>query len=212
MKPVINNMLTVEKLQCTRGERTLFKDISFKLENSQLLYVQGANGTGKTTLLRTLCGLIHPHAGSVRWNSQDIRTLVEDYSCQVLYIGHLIGIKEDLTAVENLQFAATLSGIDISREQAIEALMQVDIARCADLPTRVISQGQKRRVTLARLWLQKNPLWVLDEPFTALDDAAIKVVTKHIEAFINTGGMVVFTSHQAPAFNSNIMQHLNLDQ
>jgi len=208
---VTKNVLNVTDLECVRGERILFKDISLDLESGNLLYVQGANGSGKTTLLRTLCGLSQPEAGSISWNNQDIRELVEDYASQALYIGHLPGIKADLTAVENLQFSAALAGSDVSREQTIEALTQVGIAMCADLPTRVLSQGQKRRVALARLWLQSNPLWILDEPFTALDGLAIKALTKHVEAFVNTGGMVVFTSHQIPEFNPDIMQRLSLD-
>jgi len=207
----LNNVLSAENLQCVRGERELFTNLSFSVNSGKILYVQGANGSGKTTLLRTLSGLSQAQSGKVSWNAQKIQSLAEDYSGQVLYIGHLPGIKEDLTAIENLQFAATLTGVHVSREQAILALAQVDIARCADLPTRVLSQGQKRRVALARLWLQKNPIWILDEPFTALDAAAINTLTAHIEAFVVAGGIVVFTSHQEPTFDSKIMLRLQLD-
>jgi len=208
---VANNVLAVSNLQCVRGERTLFENLTFNLESGKLLYVQGDNGSGKTTLLRALCGLSQVHSGQVSWNNQNIQSLAEDYTGQVLYIGHLAGIKEDLTAIENLQFSATLTGVDVRREQAITALTQVNIARCADLPTRVLSQGQKRRVALARLWLQENPLWILDEPFTALDGEAIKTLTRHIEGFVGAGGIVVFTSHQEPSFDSKIMQRIKLD-
>ena len=172
--------------------------------------MQGDNGSGKTTLLRTISGLSHVQVGQIHWNNQNIQTLAEDYTVQTLYIGHLAGIKDDLTAVENLQFSVSLAGNDVSREQAIAALTQVNIARCADLPTRVLSQGQKRRVALARLWLQESALWILDEPFTALDTAAIQTLTAHIETFVSNGGMVVFTSHQEPTFNAKIMQRLML--
>lgn len=208
------NSLAVENLQCSRGERTLFENLSFSVDSSKLLYVQGDNGSGKTTLLRTLCSLSQAHAGNIRWNNETTKELAEDFTGQVLYIGHLAGVKDDLTPIENLQFSATLAGHTISREQAIAALTQVNIARCADLPTRVLSQGQKRRVALARLWLQDNslqtPLWILDEPFTALDAEAIGVLTAHIEVFVKKGGMVVFTSHQAPTFDATIMQQLTL--
>ena len=206
-----NNVLTAKNLQCVRGERTLFANLSFSINCGRILFIQGANGSGKTTLLRTLSGLSQPQSGSVSWNSIDIQTLAEDYTGQALYIGHLPGIKEDLTAVENLQFSATLAGVDVSREQAIYGLTQLDIARCADLPTRVLSQGQKRRVALTRLWLQNNPIWILDEPFAALDVATIGKLTSHIETFAHAGGIVVFTSHQEPAFDSNVIQHLRLD-
>jgi heme exporter protein A len=206
-----NNVLTADNLQCVRGDRTLFSNLSFHIGSGKILFVQGANGSGKTTLLRTLSGLSQAQNGQVIWNSKNIQSLAEDYTGQVLYIGHLPGIKEDLTAVENLQFSATLAGVDVSREQAIYALMQLDIARCADLPTRVLSQGQKRRVVLTRLWLQKNPIWILDEPFSALDVTAIQKLTLHIEAFINSGGVVVFTSHQEPSFNPQVIQRIRLD-
>jgi len=206
-----NNILSVSGLQCVRGERVLFKDISFNLVRGNLLYVEGANGSGKTTLLRTLCGLSLPDAGSVRWNDSEIKSLAEDYSSQVLCIGHLAGIKEDLTPIENLQFVASLVGSNVTRDEAMAALTKLNIARCADLPTRVLSQGQKRRVALARLWLQTCPLWVLDEPFTALDSAAIDTLTTHIADFISKGGIAIFTSHQEPAFSANNMRRLRLD-
>lgn len=203
-------MLAVENIQCIRGERTLFQNLSFNVKSGQLLYVQGDNGSGKTTLLRTLSGLSSPQYGKINWNNEDIQSLAEDYTEKVLYIGHLAGIKEDLTPIENLLFAATLSGKNVSREDVITALTQLNIARCADLPTRVLSQGQKRRVALARLWLQDNPLWILDEPFTALDILAINTLTEHIETFVKASGIVIFTSHQEPSFSPHIMQRLRL--
>jgi heme exporter protein A len=206
-----NNVLTADNLECVRGDRTLFSNLTFNINSGKILYIQGENGSGKTTLLRTLSGLSQAQNGQVNWNSQNIQTLAEEYSGQVLYIGHLLGIKEDLTAVENLKFSATLAGVDVSREQAIYGLTQLDIARCADLPTRVLSQGQKRRVALTRLWLQKNPIWILDEPFAALDVATIEKLTSQIETFAHAGGIVVFTSHQEPAFDSKVIQHLRLD-
>ena len=209
------SLLAVKNLQCVRGDRILFSQLSFSVVSGQLLYIQGENGSGKTTLLRTLCGLSQAEAGEISWNNESIQTLAEDYTAKVLYIGHQAGIKEELTPVENCQFAATLSGLDVTREQAINALTQVNIARCADLPSRVLSQGQKRRVALARLWLHTNtllmPVWILDEPFTALDANAITVLTSHIETFVNAGGIVLMTSHQAPMFNANIMQRLQLN-
>ena len=113
----LNNTLRIENLGCYRGERVLFKNISFDLSSGKLLYVQGENGSGKTTLLRTLCGLSLPAAGTISWNSKKIRTLAEDYYGQVLYIGHLASIKDDLTAVENVQFATTLAGYTTDHRQ-----------------------------------------------------------------------------------------------
>ena len=205
------NTLSVRDLQCVRGERLLFDNLSFTLESGKLLFVQGANGSGKTTLLRALCGLTYTTEGTISWNHQAIKSLAEDYSAEVLYIGHLGGIKEELTPAENLQFSVSLSGNVVSRARCVEALDRLGVAKCADLPTRVLSQGQKRRVALARLWLQDNPLWILDEPFTALDATTVEQLTRHIENFVNQGGMVVFTSHQEPNFPVAITQSLKLD-
>jgi heme exporter protein A len=210
------NVLSVSNLGCIRGERVLFKNLTFDLNSGKLLYVQGENGSGKTTLLRTLSGLSTPAVGEISWNKQITKTLAEDYYGQVLYIGHLAGIKEDLSAVENIQFSISLSGYTVDRDQAISALEALGIARCADLPTRVLSQGQKRRIALAQLWLQNNPLqmplWILDEPFTALDSKMVTKLTQQIESYVNNGGMVVFTSHQTPDFDHNLMQSLQLGQ
>jgi heme exporter protein A len=210
------NVLSVSNLGCIRGERVLFKNLTFDLNSGKLLYVQGENGSGKTTLLRTLSGLSTPAVGEISWNKQITKTLAEDYYGQVLYIGHLAGIKDDLSAVENIQFSISLSGYTVDRDQAISALEALGIARCADLPTRVLSQGQKRRIALAQLWLQNNPLqmpmWILDEPFTALDSKMVTKLTQQIERYVNNGGMVVFTSHQTPDFDHNLMQSLQLGQ
>jgi heme exporter protein A len=209
-----NNVLNVSNLGCIRGERVLFKNLTFKLNSGKLLYVQGENGSGKTSLLRTLCGLSVSDAGEIYWNNQTIKSLAEDYTGQVLYIGHLAGIKDDLTAIENIQFSISLSGYTVDRGQALAALEMLGVARCADLPTRVLSQGQKRRIALAQLWLQNNPLqvplWILDEPFTALDNNMIIKLTQQIENYVSNGGMVVFTSHQVPEFNQDLMQGLQL--
>ena len=211
---VLNNSLHVSNLGCIRGERVLFKNLSFELNSGKLLYVQGENGSGKTTLLRTLSGLSLPAVGDVLWNQQKIKALAEDYYGQVLYIGHLASIKDDLTAVENMQFSLSLSGYTVDRLHMIGALDTLGIARCADLPTRVLSQGQKRRIALAQLWLQDDPelipLWILDEPFTALDINMIEMLTLHIEKYVNNGGMVIFTSHQLPSFDVSLIQDLQL--
>lgn len=206
--------LHVEQLSCVRGSRTLFRDLSFSLSAGKLLYLQGENGSGKTTLLRTLCGLSVPASGKVFWNNVEIKTLAETYYQQTLYIGHLTGMKDELTPIENLQFAVSLYGLSITDAVCFKALQQLNIERCADLPTSVLSQGQKRRVALAQLWLldqpMQTPLWILDEPFTALDTNAIALLTLQIEKFIENGGLLTLTSHQVPSFNPNIMQHLHL--
>ena len=203
--------LTADNLVGVRGERLLFEKLNFKCSNGTVLYLQGANGTGKTTLLRTLCGLSKPYAGSINWCGENINSLAEEYYKQVLYIGHLPGIKEDLTALENLQFSMALSGTPFHLLQATEVLKMLGLARGLNLPTRMLSQGQKRRVALARLWLQDSPLWVLDEPFTALDVAATELLKQKIETFANAGGMVIMTTHQEVIIDAPNFIQLRLD-
>ena len=206
-----NRELTANNLVGVRGERLLFEKLSFKLNSGSVLYLQGVNGSGKTTLLRTICGLSKPYEGDINWCGENINALAEDYSKHVLYIGHLSGIKEDLTALENLQFTLSLSGADISADKAIEALKSLGLAKGLNLPTRMLSQGQKRRVALARLWLQELPLWILDEPFTALDTNAAQLLKLKIEAFADDGGMVVMTTHQDVTLNVPKFEQLRLD-
>ncbi len=206
-----NYVLTAKNLCGVRGERLLFEKLNFELSNGSVLYLEGANGSGKTTLLRTLCGLSKPYAGAISWCNENISELAEEYSKYVLYIGHLPGIKEDLTALENLQFSLALSGEKFNFTEATEVLKLLDLAKGLNLPTRMLSQGQKRRVALARLWLQDLPLWVLDEPFTALDADATSLLKQKIEAFASAGGMVVMTTHQEVSIKVPKFEQLRLD-
>lgn len=206
-----NHTLVVTNLAMVRGERTLFKQLNFSLNNGSVLYLQGENGVGKTTLLRTLSGLSQPFAGDVAWCGQTIKGMAEEFSQHVLYIGHLPGIKEDLTALENLQFSLALLGTAVPVSQVTEVLSRLGLAKGLHLPTRMLSQGQKRRVVLARLWLQNLPLWILDEPFTALDATATDLIKQKIESFANAGGMVVMTSHQDFSLNVPNFVQLKLD-
>ncbi len=203
--------LTADNVVGVRGERLLFEKLNFKCSNGTVLYLQGANGTGKTTLLRTICGLSKPYAGSINWCGENIHSLAEEYFKHVLYIGHLPGIKEDLTALENLQFSLALSGTPFHLSQATEVLNMLGLARGLNLPTRMLSQGQKRRVVLARLWLQDLPLWVLDEPFTALDVAATQLLKQKIETFANAGGIIIMTTHQEVNIDAPYFVQLRLD-
>lgn len=206
-----HHTLTVSNLAVVRGERMLFNKVNFKLENGAVLYLQGENGSGKTTLLRTICGLSKPYAGTIDWGGENIFAMAEEYSKNLLYIGHLPGIKEDLTALENLQFSLALTGETVVDKDAIAVLNQLGLAKGLNLPTRMLSQGQKRRVVLARLWLQHSPLWVLDEPFTALDINATDLLKQKIETFANSGGMVVMTSHQDFTLQVPKFEQLKLD-
>ena len=187
-------MLEVVNLACVRGDRPLFRDLSFALAPGELLHVRGENGSGKTTLLRALCGLSQPAGGEVRWNGLSIREQAETYREQLCYIGHGNAIHGDLTPVENLQFEACLGAED--RIDAKPALESSGLGRVANLPAKLLSQGQKRRVALARLAVLERALWVLDEPFTALDIRAVDRLLVTLARHLDLGGLCILTSHQ----------------
>jgi heme exporter protein A len=175
-----------------------------------LLHVRGANGTGKTTLLRALCGLFTPDSGEIRWKGEPTRSLGAEYRRDLLYFGHLNGIKSDLTGIENLRVSATLDA-DLVDESAIwSALARIGLVGFEDLPTRMLSQGQKKRVALARLILSGAPLWVLDEPFTALDVGAVELLETLISEHVASGGMVILTTHQEVGLTSGQVERLHL--
>jgi heme exporter protein A len=185
------------QLACTRGERQLFCDINFELQPGDAMRVAGANGSGKTSMLRMLCGLAYPAAGEVRWNGRNIRAAREEFGANLIYLGHANGVKDDLLAWENVVVAATLAGHPVTRESACQALGRLGLARAANLPTRALSQGQRKRVALARLQLgHAAPLWILDEPFTALDKDAVASLCGTIDKHLAGGGMVLYTTHQ----------------
>jgi heme exporter protein A len=185
-------MLETSALACERGGQRLFSDLGFVLAPGGLLRVHGANGAGKTTLLRILAGLTRPAAGSVRWRGKEVD---DDYRAEMLFLGHAPALKAELTVIENLEFSAQLSGLKNS--SCGKALQQLGIERLAGLPASYLSQGQQRRAALARLALAADvPLWLLDEPFAALDDEAIGRVSALCAAHLAAGGMLVLTSHQ----------------
>jgi len=190
-------MLEAMGLTCERGERTLFDGLDFRLEAGTLLRVAGANGSGKTSLLRILCGLALPARGEVRWEGESIRALREEYHRALTYIGHLPAVKDELTARENVAISCALAGAPVDHAAADLMLERVGLIRYADHPARHLSQGQRRRVALARLGARASArLWILDEPFTALDATAVAVVADMITQHVAGGGIAVITSHQ----------------
>ena len=203
-------MLEVIGLECRRGDRRLFSGLDLALEPGTLLHVRGLNGSGKTTLLRTLCGLFTPETGEVRWRGESIRSLAEDYRRELLYFGHLNGIKSDLTGIENLSIAARLDGDPVGIDDVWQALERIGLRGFEDLPTRMLSQGQKKRVALARLILSRARLWVLDEPFTALDVEAVALLQGLIAEHVAGGGLAVLTTHQEVPLTSGQVARLDL--
>jgi heme exporter protein A len=204
-------MLMAQGLSCLRGNRLLFKNVGFELSAGGLLYVLGENGSGKSSLLRLLCGLLTPENGAILWGNKKIKEDAENYLSNLTYVGHLNGLKDDLTALENLQISARLAGNSVIESNAMAALAAIGIERCANLPVRVLSQGQKRRVALARLWLTKSQLWILDEPFAALDTASVNVLASRLSEHMYNGGMTIITTHQDVSINAQSIQTLRLN-
>ena len=205
-------MLEVRGLECVRGDHRLFTDLSFSLQGGELLRLRGSNGSGKTSLLRILCGLLEPAEGEVLWKGGNILAQRDEFNAELLYLGHLNGIKAELTGFENLRISNTLRGEMPTDDQVYDALGKIGLGGREDLPTQVLSQGQKRRVALARLLLSREALWVLDEPFTALDVKAVEQLARLIEGHLQKGGMVVYTTHQEVDMRAGACREMNLDQ
>lgn len=198
-------MLSAVDLTCVRGDRPLFSGLSLAICPGEVLYVSGNNGAGKTSLLRMLAGLASPENGVVCWNDKPIRSLKEEYFERLLFLGHAAALKDELSAIENLTISSKISGHSVTNEQARQALRFFGLGGREHLPARVLSAGQRRKVNLARLLLPKGPvIWVLDEPFTALDSKAVSQLTQVIEEHTASGGMVVLTTHQEVAFRAPV--------
>jgi len=204
-------MLEARNLEATRGGMPLFSGLGFTVEPGALLRVTGANGSGKTSLLRVLCGLLAPSAGEVRWAGEPIQRLREEFWARLLYVAHANALKDDLTVAENLAVANALAGWQASPAQIASAIEQFGLAARARLPVRVLSQGQRRRAALARLALGgAAPLWILDEPFSALDAAGVAMVRARVAAHLARGGMVVLTTHQDAPIDAPVALDLDL--
>ncbi|OAI53747.1 hypothetical protein AYO46_03210 [Betaproteobacteria bacterium SCGC AG-212-J23] len=185
-------MLEASGLQCARQGRTLFRSLTFSVAAGERLRIAGANGSGKTSLLRILCGLLAPNEGEVRWKGAPIGTLKEEYTKEIVYLGHAPAVKDDLTPAENLEISCKLAGLTVKADAGLARL-----GVPADVPVRKLSQGQRRRAALARLAVSESvPLWLLDEPYAALDTQAAATVDALIAAHAARGGAVIFTTHQ----------------
>ena len=185
-------MLEARKLRCERDERILFSDLSFQVKAGEWIQITGGNGVGKTTLLRLLSGLARPDVGGVYWQAQPLHRVRDSYQQNLLWIGHQPGIKTRLSALENLRFFHH----DGNAAQCMNALAQAGLAGYEDIPVNQLSAGQQRRVALARLWLTRATLWILDEPFTAIDVNGVERLTQRMAQHTERGGIVILTTHQ----------------
>lgn len=188
-------MFEALNLSCVRDERTLFSGLSFTIQPGEIVQIEGHNGAGKTSLLRILAGLSAADEGEVRWQGENTRRQREIFHQHLLFLGHQAGIKSVLTAYENLAFYQTDSG-DKSHDAIYQALEQVGLLGYEDVAVAQLSAGQQRRVALARLWLSKAPLWILDEPLTAIDKQGVATLIALFERHAQHGGMVLLTTHQ----------------
>jgi len=204
--------LQARELTCTRGERELFRSVALTLSAGDALRIAGNNGAGKSSLLRILCGLTMPTTGVVSWEGVDIRQSREQYCRQLTYIGHLSGIKDDLTACENVLMSARIAGIRLDQKAALAALERMGLGAQADLPARVLSQGQKKRVALTRLqYANVAPLWILDEPLAALDQDAQQHLTGMLNHHLELRGMLVYTTHSEISLRARKKLTVTLD-
>ena len=203
-------MLEVTKLDCVRGDRKLFSDINLALKPGTFLQVLGANGSGKTSLLRILCGLLAPARGEVRWQGANIRSLGEEYFTAINYVGHRNGLKEELTSLENLTISSGLSGKRVSKEVAKNILDRMGLAGRHNLAARLLSEGQRRRLALSRLLSCTATVWILDEMFTSLDKAAVALMTSLLKDHLANDGMAIVATHHELELNDGELQRLDL--
>jgi heme exporter protein A len=203
-------MLTAMKLECMRGNRRLFHSLTFSVNPGECLQLTGPNGSGKTTLIRILCGLQEPTNGNVIWKGADIRRVAEEYRSSITYLGHRHGIQEDLSALENLQIFCGLNGVEVGRQRAICALEWIGLPGRETVLARFLSEGERRRIALARLMLTRAKLWLLDEVLTSLDRAGSHSVRMLLDKHVADGGMAVVATHQELQLSQGPLQRLEL--
>jgi len=180
-------MLQTSKLSCERERRLLFENLTFSVAPGEILRIEGSNGTGKTTLLRILCGLYQEYSGEVAWD-------LDDYP---LFIGHRPGVKDLLTAAENLRWLANLYGAEVTDAAVADALLRVGLEGFENAPCGALSEGQRKRVNLSRLYLLSSPAWILDEPFSSIDVDGVEGLQRLMSEHLVGGGMILLTSHQS---------------
>ena len=199
--------LTVKNLSCWRNEQALFSGLSLSLSPKNILFLQGENGSGKTSLLRILCGFRLPDEGEITWGDKSVSSLPE-YFENISYVGHKNGIKEELTVEENLNLMRSMA--TASNIKTEDVLKQIGLFKRSDVLARQLSAGQKRKLALARLMMTENSFWVLDEPFTSLDTATVKFFEQLIKQHITRGGMLILTSHHEIDLSGLSVNHFNL--
>lgn len=202
-------LLSARQLSCIRQDRVLFEQLELQLHAGEVLQIAGKNGAGKSSLLRILAGLSDPEDGEIWYQQQPLLQSADDYADNLCFIGHLAGVQPQLTALENLAFWRACFDLKPADDWAL--LAQLGLAGLEDIPCQQLSAGQQRRVSLARLWLTTAQIWILDEPFTALDQSAIAALTKRMAAHCEAGGAVLLTSHQPVEVPGHVVRQLTLE-
>lgn len=205
-------MLEVINLGCIRGDRRLFKELNFSAQPNELIELRGANGSGKTSLLRLLCGLATPAAGEVRWQGKNIRSLGEEFFRDVAYLAHQNAVKDELSAIENLRISSAVNGNTLKGDQAQQILGRIGLSSQQNLPARSLSAGQRRRLALARLLTSDAKFWILDEVLTSLDDAAVKLSREFIGEHLKTGGLAIIATHHDLDLAADRIQRIELSK
>jgi len=203
--------LEISDLSCERQDRLLFENLSFLAQAGQLIRIHGNNGSGKSSLLKLITGLLKPTSGSIHWNKQPISQISSQYNQALTYIGHKPAIKSELTVTQNIKHLLSFKQHQVELTQIKQALSALSLDLYEDVEAGFLSEGQQRRIALARLWLEDSQLWVLDEPYTALDKDAVKLVNSIIENFLQAGNIVILTSHQNTNELEKISKNIWLD-
>lgn len=201
-------LLSAQGLSCVKQDRVLFEQLSLQLKPGELLQIKGKNGAGKSSLLRILAGLARPDEGNLHYLAQSLDSQLADYAANLCFIGHQSGIHEQLTALENLQFWRAAADLRLSDDYAL--LASLGLAGLEDIPCKMLSAGQQRRVSLARLWATGAQIWILDEPFTALDQSAIGHLQQHFVQHLAQGGAIILTTHQPLTMTYQALQTLEI--
>jgi heme exporter protein A len=202
--------LSAHGLRCRRGGRRVFAGLSFELQAGEVLELRGANGSGKTSLLRLLAGLAQPTGGELHWQGRPLRPGDAHYAGHMAYLGHLNGVNADLSAIENLCFAQRLAGDAEASADPATALQAWGLAALAVQPARRLSQGQRRRLALARVWMGRRRLWLLDEPCAALDSAGERLFDTRLAEHLQAGGAAIVATHHALTVPAGL-RRLDLD-
>lgn len=201
-------LLSAAGLSCVKQDRVLFEQLSLQLKPGELLQIKGKNGAGKSSLLRILAGLAQPDEGELAYLSQPLSTQLADYAANLCFIGHQSGIHEQLTALENMQFWRAAAELKVVDDYAL--LASLGLAGLEDIPCKMLSAGQQRRVSLARLWATNAQIWILDEPFTALDQSAISHLQQHFIQHLAQGGAIILTTHQPLTIDYHALHALEI--